>query len=302
MGLFHKTFFGLELTADGMNFSPCVPKSLEGERSLNGFPYRDMLLDIKVTGSGNRIKSFTLDGKKQKKAFVPASLTGRHQVVIELTGDLRVSSIDIKGYTPAPEYPSVSVKDGDLVWNHIDNCSYKVLHDGKEVEMTGKESYALPEECTGEWQIIAVDKNGVEGFASEPLEIYQETVSVPVDVKIDETKGNQVTVSFEVPQDGTYALDWLYSNGNGSVTGYNHCSTRTLYLDSKQVGVSIFPQRGKNDWKAEGWSNPVHVNLSKGVHTAELKFLDTDVNMNIKVDNAHIRSLRLRPLFTMHSL
>jgi hypothetical protein len=24
--------------------------------------------------------------------------------------------------------------------------------------------------------------------------------------------------------------------------------------------------------------------------------------MNIKVDNAHIRSLRLRPLFTMHSL
>jgi hypothetical protein len=223
-------------------------------------------------------------------------------VVIELTGDLRVSSIDIKGYTPAPEYPSVSFKDGDLVWNHIDNCSYKVLHDGKEVEMTGKESYALPEECTGEWQIIAVDKNGVEGFASEPLEIYQETVSVPVDVKIDETKGNQVTVSFEVPQDGTYALDWLYSNGNGSVTGYNHCSTRTLYLDSKQVGVSIFPQRGKNDWKAEGWSNPVHVNLSKGVHTAELKFLDTDVNMNIKVDNAHIRSLRLRPLFTMHSL
>ena len=297
MGLFHKTFFGLELTADGMNFSPCVPKSLEGERLLEGFPYRDMLLDIKVTGSGNRIRSFRLDGKKQKKAFVPSSMTGRHQVVIELTGDFPASSIDVKGYTPAPEYPAVSIKDGALTWTPVDGCRYKVLHDGEMVEMTSEVCHVLPEYSTGEWQVMAVDESGVEGFASEPLEIYPSAVSVPVDVKIDETKGLQLSVSIEVPADGVYILDWLYSNGNGSITGYNHCSTRTLYVDSEQAGVSIFPQRGKNDWNAEGWSNPVRVKLSKGVHEVWLKFLDTDVNMNIKVDNAHVRALRLRPLF-----
>jgi hypothetical protein len=299
MGLFHKTFFGLELTPDGITFSPCVPGSLEGERSLEGFPYRDMLLDIKVTGSGNRIRSFRLDGKKQKKAFVPSSMTGRHQVVIELTGDFPASSIDVKGYTPAPEYPAVSIKDGALTWTHIDGCRYKVLHDGEMVEMTSDVCHVLPEYITGEWQVIAVDEDGVEGFASEPLEIYPSAVSVPVDVKIDEAKGLQLSVSVEVPADGIYVLDWLYSNGNGSITGYNHCSTRTLYVDSKQAGVSIFPQRGKNDWTAEGWSNPVKLDLRGGIHKVELKYLDTDVNMNIKVDNAHVRALRLRPLFAM---
>jgi hypothetical protein len=70
-------------------------------------------------------------------------------------------------------------------------------------------------------------------------------------------------------------------------------------VDSKQAGVSIFPQRGKNDWTAEGWSNPVKLDLRGGIHKVELKYLDTDVNMNIKVDNAHVRALRLRPLFAM---
>ena len=296
MGLFHKAFFGLELTKDGLAFSPCVPKSLEGERSLEGFPYREMLLDIKVTGSGYCVKSFCLDGKRQKKAFVPASLSGRHQVTIELTGDFTESSIDIQDYTPAPEYPSVSVKEGALVWDKIGDCSYKVLRNGKVAATAIDSHYDLPDENAGEWQVIAVDGKGIEGFASEPLEIYPVAVAVPVDVKINEMKGTQVSVSLDVPEDGTYALDWLYSNGNGSITGYNHCSTRTLYVDSEQAGVSIFPQRGKNDWNAEGWSNPVELKLKKGIHQVELRYLDTDVNMNIKVDNAQVRQLRIRQL------
>ena len=296
MGLFHKAFFGIELTEDGMWFSPCVPESLEGERSLTGVPYRGMLLDIKVSGRGNRIKTFCLDGRRQPKAFVPASLTGTHQVTIELTGEFSESSVDIQGYTPAPEYPSVSVQDGALVWNAVGKCSYKVLRDGNVAAETSECRFVLPEDNAGEWQVVSVDENGVAGFASEPLEIYPLTVSVPVDVKVDEIKGEQVSVTVDVPEDGEYVLDWLYSNGNGSVTGYNHCSTRTLYVDTQMVGVSVFPQRGKNDWKAAGWSSPVVVKLTKGAHTVALRYLDTDVNMNIRKDNAHVRELRLRYL------
>lgn len=296
MGLFHKTFFGIELTKDGITFSPCVPKTLEGVRSIEGFPYRDMLLDIRVKGSGNRIKSFCLDGRSQSKAFVPASLTGSHRVTIELTGEFAESSIDIHGYTPAPEYPSVSVQDGALVWNTVSKCSYKVVHDGRVLSETSECRFGLPDDNAGEWQVICVDENGVEGFASEPLELRPVKVSVPVDVKINESKGSQVSLTFDVPEDGSYILDWLYSNGNGSVTGYNHCSTRTLYVDSLLAGVSVFPQRGKNDWNASGWSNPVVLPLKKGSHTVELRYHDTDVNMNIRIDNAHIREFRVRKL------
>ena len=296
LGLFHKTFFGFEFTPDGLQFSPCVPKDLDGERSLEGFPYRGMLLDIKVSGSGNRIKTFCLDGRRQSKAFVPASLTGTHEVTIELTGDFIESCIDIQGYTPAPEYPYVSVQEDVLVWNAVGKCLYRVLRDGKVVAETSEQRYELPESKTGEWQVITVDESGVAGFASEPLEIYPVTISVPVDVKIDEIKGEQVSVIVDVPEDGEYALDWLYSNGNGSVTGYNYCSTRTLYVDSQMIGVSVFPQRGKNDWNASGWSNPVTLKLAKGCHGVTLQYLDTDVNMNIKTDNAYVRELRLRHL------
>ena len=89
-----------------------------------------------------------------------------------------------------------------MTWTHIDGCRYKVLHDGEMVEMTSDVCHVLPEYITGEWQVIAVDEDGVEGFASEPLEIYPSAVSVPVDVKIDEAKGLQLSVSVEVPADG----------------------------------------------------------------------------------------------------
>ena len=62
------------------------------------------------------------------------------------------------------------------------------------------------------------------------------------------------------------------------------------------AGVSVFPQRGKNDWNAAGWSNPVVMSLKKGSHTVELRYHDTDVNMNIRIDNAHIREFRVRKL------
>ena len=63
---------------------------------------------------------------------------------------------------------------------------------------------------------------------------------------------------------------------------------------TQMVGVSVFPQRGKNDWKAAGWSSPVAVKLTRGTHTVALRYLDTDVNMNIRKDNALVRELRLR--------
>ena len=292
IGLYHKAFFGLDLTEDGLWFSPCVPKALGGRRSLEGFRYRDMLLDITVTGSGNCVKSFRLDGKKLSKPFVPAGMSGRHEVVIELIGDFAPSSINVQKYTPAPEYPSVKLKGDTLVWKASAKCGYKLIHDGAFVAEVEGSEFVLPADSEGEWQVIPVDVNGVEGFASEPLRIYPVSLTVPVDVRIDEKKGQQVVVSVDVPQDGRYAVDWRYLNGNGTITSFNMCASRTLVVDSEMSGVCVFPQRGKDNWTDSGWSSPVILDLSAGRHEFELHYLDNDVNMNIKVDNAKVIELR----------
>ncbi len=293
MGLFHRTFFGLEFSPEGLTFAPCVPTTLAGERHLEGFPYRGMLLDITVQGSGNRIQSFRLDGELRKEAFVEASLTGRHRVEILLTGDFAPSSLTIRPYTAAPEYPKPIRKEGALVWEPIEGASYRVVHNGVRVAECDDCSYPLPTDCAGEWQVIAVDQRGIEGFAGEPLLLDSEVARQSIGVRIDEQKGPQVKTSIRIEKEGDYALDWLYSNGNGSITGYNMCATRSLYIDGQRQGVSLFPQRGKGDWEAAGWSNPTRVHLTAGEHTVELRYRDCDVNMNRTTDNAHIRELRV---------
>ena len=77
MGLFHRTFFGFEFTKEGLALKPFVPTILAGTRKLEAFPYRNMLLDITVSGSGNEIASCLVDGK-EAEAFIPADWNGKH--------------------------------------------------------------------------------------------------------------------------------------------------------------------------------------------------------------------------------
>lgn len=294
IGLYHKAFFGFEFTENGLNFSPYVPKELEGERMLTGFPYRNMKLNITVSGSGNQVKEFVLDGKRQKKAFVPANLEGERNIVIKLGGQTTKASINVCAYTPAPECPEVKLVDGSLVWAPIKNADvYAVLNDNLLVAKVAETSYVLPSNASGEWQVLAVDAAGNEGFTSEPVRVYANEYSVPVNVKIDEKKGMQATVEFEVVEDGLYAIDWCYSNGHYNETSSNKCSTRTLYVDGLEKGVSVFPQIARNDWEKTGWSNSVKVQLKAGKHTVQLQYLDSNTNMNIDVDNAVVRNCRI---------
>lgn len=294
IGLYHRAFFGFEFREDGLSFSPYVPKELKGERSLMGFPYRNMKLNISVSGYGDEVKEFVLDGKRQKNAFVPADLEGEHSVEIKMGGRTDKSYITIREYTVAPECPEVSLVDSTIIWSAIPNAtSYTILHDNVPVVQTADTSYVLPQAAEGEWQVLAVDAAGNEGFTSAPVRIYSEENVVPVNVKINEQKGLQVTVQVEIAEDGEYALDWCYSNGHWNEKSSNKCSVRTLYVDGIEKGVSVFPQLAKDDWDITGWSNAVKMNLAAGSHTVQLMYLDTNVNMNKDTDYAIVRDFRI---------
>ena len=296
MGLFHRTFFGFEFTQEGLSMKPFVPTALAGTRKLEAFPYRNMQLDITVSGSGNEIASCKVDGK-DAEAFIPADWTGKHTVEIVMKGEHQPSTINMVGYIGMPEMPVVQQNGVKLQWSAIKGAAkYEILKDGQVIaETTACEQ---PTAGNGEYQVRAVSAKGVHSFTSEPLRCYDDAVvqQMPVDKWLDMTLGEQVKLKVAVPATGWYVLDWEYANGNGEVEQRNHCANRQLYVDGKNVETMVFPQRGLDAWQLYGWSTPVKVYLKKGSHQIALRYQEKNININIDLDKAHVKSLRLTQL------
>ena len=296
MGLFHRTFFGFEFSQDGLALNPFVPTVLAGTRKLEAFPYRGMSLDITVKGSGYEIASCLIDGK-EADAFIPADWTGKHTVEIVMKGEHKPSSINLVGYIGMPETPVVQETTGKLQWKAIDGVAkYEVLKDGQVAAETTACEWTATE--NGEYQVRAISAKGVHSFTSEPLRYYADASiqMLGVDKWLDEKLGEQVKLKVTVPVTGWYVIDWEYANGSGEVEQRNHCANRQLYVDGKNFTTMVFPQRGLDDWKNYGWSTPVKLYLKKGSHQLALRYLEKNININIDLDKAHVKSLRLTQL------
>jgi hypothetical protein len=105
-----------------------------------------------------------------------------------------------------------------------------------------------------------------------------------------------ITIPIEVADDGLYAIDWRYANGNGPINTDNKCATRVLRIDGEAAGVSVFPHRGTDEWNNWGWSNACTINLTRGRHVVTLQFCDAVENMNIHVNQALLDQMRVTRL------
>ncbi len=315
----HKILFGIDFKTNGLAFHPFVPKALAADRSLTGFKYRNAILDINISGYGDKIKSFKVNGKEQAP-FIPADkMEGKMIIDIvmadEFTNDYNVNSVANR---KAPLTPIAWFEGNTLKWNPIEYIGkYKVVKDGKVVAETRSTTFdaTLP----GEYQIIGVSSDGVEGFASEPRnnrdqiwldmpaehsqltsleisEIPEEGVKGYLGngfAEIDH-KNESLEIPVDVDQDATYNISFRYANGNGPVNTLNKCAVRTLFVDGNQIGTVVFPQRGTNNWYDWGYTNSLPVKLSPGSHTIELRFTPDDENMNIHTNHALIDGILMR--------
>lgn len=76
--------FGLRFSNAGqLTLEPHLPKDLT-TINLNGIKYRNSTLNIQLKGSGNKIKSFTQNGKASSPS-ISAKSAGTIDIVIELT-------------------------------------------------------------------------------------------------------------------------------------------------------------------------------------------------------------------------
>jgi hypothetical protein len=295
-----------------------VPQAFQGHRSLTNFKYRQAVLDIELQGFGNEIKTITLDGKELAGAAVPATLTGRHQLRIVLSSQAPAAAKTNRvANAYSPETPQVTFASGHLSWPAIkDAQTYRVLLNGQPVNAAGALTYAVPAggPAYAEYQVVAIDKNGLESFASEPLAVAAPTTEVQLEtvapaaayaykgfsgkgfVETSTTKNTVLRIPVTVAEEGIYALDFRYANGNGPINTNNKCAIRTLRNGPTQLGTIVLPQRGVEEWSNWGFTNAVRVRLPKGTTTLTLAYEPANTNMNGAVNQAMLDYLRLRKL------
>ena len=310
LSVVYSILFGMSFETDRLCFTPFVPRSMEGIRTLEGFPYRNATLDITVEGFGSGISAFYLDGNPTE-AQIPASLEGSHTIRIVLDKKIGPSQINIVKNAYSPDTPVCIRSDATLNWEACEGArAYRVICDGKPCSETRDTFFEM--ERYGEYQVVALGANGYESFASEPvnyvngnlmlvpLEGLAVTATAPYTqfdgkgyLPLSLTENLNFSIPVDVPEEGDYSIDFLYANANGPINTNNRCAIRTLWDGSVRLGVLVLPQCGDdalNIWK---YSHPRIVHLTAGPHNFRLTFEDENHNMNIETNSAAISKMRL---------
>ena len=329
-----RILFGIHYETDGLYFKPFIPEALADTRSLENFRYRDAVLNITINGFGSEIKTFTVNGKPQTKHFIPADAKGEYNIVITMA-DNKPATMKVNrtanakapltpiawlGNTPSRQKDAPYLNT--LQWNPIEYIDhYVVLRNGERIAETKTTTWPAME--YGEYQVIGVDGNGVESFASEPRSNRPYTAFQPllenVSLKSKEVSyqpaspitgyhgsgfaeldhhSPALTFNVNVPQAGQYAISFRYANGNGPVNTENKAAIRTLLVDGYKAGTIVMPQRGVGNWDDWGMTNSVKVDLPKGRHTITVMYQPSDENMNGTTNHAAIDEMILTTLST----
>jgi hypothetical protein len=182
------------------------------------------------------------------------------------------------------------------------------------MDSTRSTQFSLNENLSGEWSIIAVDRNGIRSFASEPVELGLRSWQIELESVMPASEkpykgysGNgfvetstrlhqEIEIPVRIEESGQYAIRIRYANGNGPVNTENKCAVRGVWVNGESVGTLVLPQRGKEEWSEWGWSNTIRLSLTRGDHLIKILYEDEHENMHIDINQAMLDKLELLKL------
>ncbi|PPK85069.1 carbohydrate binding protein with CBM6 domain [Neolewinella xylanilytica] len=315
LAMVYRVFMGMEFRVDGLYFSPSVPKGYRGSRTLTDFQYRGATVTISVHGYGQRIKAVKIDGEPVDVAFVGADAVGDVVVDIELENkDFAYDTIHrVQNQASLPTLWAGRVGNV-LQWSRVVGAAHYHVYRNEELFcQTSENKYTVDPTVYASYQVAAVDANGQEAFASQPVLVTPEVFvfqaeayapAAKVEEKCENYTGKgfielmlshnrQVKWTVDVAKGGAYLIDFRFANGSGPVNTDNKCAIRSLTVNDHYTGTVVFPQRGAGDWSKWGHTNAHRVNLPEGKHTILLHFEDWNHNMDGEVNRAFVDYMRL---------
>ncbi len=299
---YYRVMFGMNYDEDGIRFNPYIPDWMEGPFELSNFKYRNAKLTIKLSGKGDRVKSFKVDGvKKDIDSYVfSANNTGSHTVEIEMeqSGTAYKINKSEDNLVICPEMPTMTYSNGTLRWTAKSGLTYK-LWTGKEYVDVSGGSYTVDTNVYGCYSLMAVSADGICSELSKPIivspgriKIEAESGSVSSSSLISSgyvidkrSRSANLTLSVTVGKEGKYLLSGIYNNPGDATSGVS-CAIRSVYVDGKDMGSLVFPEVYSNH--KDQTSTHLSLYLDEGTHTVKI-FYDTanwyDRNMSISTNN-----------------
>ncbi len=319
LAMVYRVFFGMHFEENGIRLVPAVPEAYADARKLQGYRYRNAVLNLEISGWGSEIAEVLLDGKRLQEPLIPATLEGEHHVEIQLanTGFKDDSFALVQNHTSLPS-PEVQFNDSNLSWQSVPGAvSYQVWRNGNLIETQEGTQYQV--EGAGaytEYGVAAVDSAGWPSFISEPVKVVSHANQLVLEAEqvasnaqlsyagfsgkgfVELSKNANTALSFtvQVPAAGEYLLDVRYSNGSGPVNTDNKAAIRSLFVGDAYAGPIVMPQLGSDEWSNWGFSNPVRVQLAQGENRLQLRFMPWNENMNVEVNTAMLDYIRLSKL------
>ena len=303
---------GMNFLPDGIEFAPKVPVCYSGKKTLKGFNYRNMTLDITISGTGLEIKKISLDGKSLEDNFIAASLTGDHKVEIEMSND-----DNYPGKVTLAQHHKVLPDAPQWLWNgfYATNYTYNGIL-GYKILINGEPTYSMRDTVMGTrdtttfrtYSLVAINKYGHSFMARPPPimtqarnislgsvapalkcdDVFPDHYPVPIALSADSV---WVSAKFNTTRAGDYLLDLGYSNGNG-VAGLHAPAMAILILaNGHPQGVVVTPQLGDKCWLIKNYSSKVTISLLKGENTIKLRRINL---WNTASDNSTLRLHNMR--------
>ncbi len=315
LAMVHRVFMGISFEVDGIRFQPVIPEAYTGTKVLSNFKYRDAILDITVRGHGNEISTITLDGEELRDSFLPASVSGKHQILIEMSGNnFSERAINMVENKFSPANPQTHLEGSTLSWDAVPGAvSYSIIRNGESIEQVETRSYNINSEHFGEYKVLTLDSEGIESFSSEPIWVYPESDEVIIElesvvaesprkysaysgsgfIEISQNLHREIRIPLNILSAGKYIIDVRYSNGTGPWNTDNNCAIRSSYVNDEYKGVLVFPQRGTDEWSDWGFSNTIETSLQKGKNELRIVFEDWNTNMDGEINDAMLDYIRI---------
>ena len=295
-------FFGMQLTPDGIRFSPMVPSDYPDIKHIRGLHYREATLDINLHGTGDRIASFSIDSVSAATPLFPADMTGEHRIDITLTGnDLTKSHVNTVNPAEAPAIPKVAWSSPlrARIVNFNPELKYQIYLNGALHEEIVTESWSLTPTDGSPLivNIIARDADGNSGLSPRshsytpagssltinassvtprraPLHFIKDRATATNYIELAARHNTRITCYANIEEEGDYYLTVGYSNGSG------HMASRTLGINDRDVATMLCPAGRPNDWITVIPSNTVTVRLRKGVNKIALTYIRGTMLLN----------------------
>ena len=239
-----RLMMGIRLMPDGIEFDPCVPVCLTGNKTLLNVAYRSATLDITLVGTGNDIESIALDGQALEGNFVPADIEGHHNLLIKLKKGRKASQhVTLASKALLPATPDVHwTTDSAVISPWRAHLAHKLI-------INGALSYSLDDSVFGlpplpplaQLWVVTANRYGYS-VPSRPL-LVAGTAAKTVTLADSTLQADTLATHVRVDHAGTYLLGADYRIDRGCdivIVEANGHAQGVLYLPAT---AAIAPRR-----------------------------------------------------------